>query len=143
MLIERYSDSGFEPQLQIGHLIEDIEYYKRPWEENVEIYYNNGVYDEVVLRRMELTYLEHRDFYIDNEEYLRCGVWAFPFGQTDSFYLNHLHSGIPQRYVAEIPDDVICFLPDNQLKMQAIEFMGYPEMFIPEQSLVGLQIIEE
>ena len=143
MLIERYSDFGFEPQPQIGHLIEDIAYYKRPWEENVNIYYSNGFYNDIVLQRMERSYNEVRDFYIENEEYLRCGVWAFPYGQADDFYLNHLHGNIPQRYIAEIPDDAICFLPDNQLKMFAIDFMGYPELFIPEQSLFDLEIIED
>ena len=140
MLIERYSDEGFEPQLQ-RLLIDDVEYHKRPWEDNLELYWPDYDPEEPFIQMTKRRYFEERPFYLENEKYLRKGIWAFPAGKYDRFYLNHL-KGEPRKNIAELDDNAICLLPSSQFIGRAINFLSYPEMFIPEQSLKYLKIIE-
>lgn len=99
--LERYSDTGFEPQYQSQHLkdnkyllMSDEDYINLLKEDIPPNCYNNEIYIGQLLRGK----WKRQDFYKENIKDFQYGIWCFLKWKADEFELNHL-PGKPLEYL--------------------------------------------
>lgn len=144
IFIERYSNTGFEPQYQSYHLKSD-EYYFMSDEEYVNSLENLNEYQKHFCL---LEKKRHEDFYKENYNDFKFGIWCFIKGYANNFELNHL-SGNAMKYLKHNigyinnPDDFIVYDCNLQEKFMLSNYI-YKEsgFYVPERMIEKIKIIK-
>ena len=145
--IERWSDHGFEPQIQTYHM----DMFKKKINMNVEeivASFNcptkaDYEYWTYMFKKEKQWFIKYYEKY---KNMLKSGIWVFAYGCKDDLLLNHLDHEVP-KHVGYLPENTIV-LPgtfSSVLRwmdpMPIGEYFGkFTDCFVPEQSLKGLII---
>lgn len=155
--VERFSINGFKPQFQSHHL-GDIYYHlgiknelnDRSFDDD----YNENKYPEHLLHEILESHRYLADFYKENLEDLKEGIWVFIKGYKNNQALNHLRYKDPKTgeikqklvpcWYAQLPSDTVVYDVNLREKIllsdPRVENFG---CYIPAKELKNIKNIQK
>lgn len=136
----RYSINGFNPQKQTYHLEHDIYFHLYNWDdfinsEEMQLYKH-------LIPELESNHRKLYEFYKENFDDFKYGVWVFWDGCKNQLELNHLKRKVPC-WEAELPYDIEvydCNLESKRILCDPFVSMG---CYVPERSLKEIKNIRK
>lgn len=140
MKIYRYSNDGFKPQFQEHHYKQILLSIDDKWFEEEYLLNCPEHLKRISVERHE----REKEFYGENLQDFKYGIWVFTSMKHKRRSLNHLDI-IPQLWQAEIPDNITAYDVDFQHKYSLSNCPGASLVgcYIPERELDNITNIKK
>lgn len=133
MKVYRYSDTGFEPQLQTHHYKTNIKPYldDETWQELLDCCQGNEYQLSLLKKGRDIL----KPFYEEHLLDFKYGIWVFTTENFHKMSLNHLKRRVA-KWEAELPDNTLVYDVNWEKQTRLSDPINKPfGCYVPERSL--------